>query len=413
MKKLFATLMNFLVWQQVFSQVAISTTNSTPHSSAMLEVKSTTKGLLLPRMTTINRLSIASPADGLMVYDTDNEKLYVYQNGWRAMIDNTYWTKSTTRDRVYNSSDSIGIGTSIPTERLDVNGNIRSRGRIEADGVVEAHGVSSIGSLYVSGTSLLTGSVTGNSAASFSGNINSNTGMSITDAAGILQFKNGSADKGFLQLSGDDLRVGTNSSNTNGTFIIRTSGADQFAVDGTFGATFFRLYNDGVHNSNMIADGDNLSINTVGASSKLILNNEVYVDINNSRTGFGTINPEQRIHVVGNIKQTSGNVLNNNNENMLPLAYGKFSNTGSKLAGTSNISAVAATVNGDEYFVVSVAGEDLSNAVATVTDGFGTASGRVVSVRPHTDATKLKVRLANPDGGGLHSDFHIIIYKTN
>jgi hypothetical protein len=55
--------------------------------------------------------------------------------------------------------------------------------------------------------------------------------MSITDPAGILEFKNGSDDKGFVQLSGDDLRIGTFSSNANGKFLVRTQGANQVAID--------------------------------------------------------------------------------------------------------------------------------------------------------------------------------------
>jgi hypothetical protein len=41
-------------------------------ASAAFEVDSTTKGLLLPRMTKTQRDAIGSPAAGLMVYQTDN-----------------------------------------------------------------------------------------------------------------------------------------------------------------------------------------------------------------------------------------------------------------------------------------------------------------------------------------------------
>jgi len=53
-------------------------------ASAMLEVKSTTKGFLPPRMTNAQRAAISSPAVGLVVYCTDAvEGLYVYKStGW-------------------------------------------------------------------------------------------------------------------------------------------------------------------------------------------------------------------------------------------------------------------------------------------------------------------------------------------
>ena len=52
-------------------QVAVNTDGSSPDASAMLDVKSTVKGFLVPRMSTSNRSAIAAPAEGLMVYDTD------------------------------------------------------------------------------------------------------------------------------------------------------------------------------------------------------------------------------------------------------------------------------------------------------------------------------------------------------
>ena len=49
--------------------VGINATGNAPHSSAILDVESTTKGMLIPRMTTAQRASIASPATGLLVFD--------------------------------------------------------------------------------------------------------------------------------------------------------------------------------------------------------------------------------------------------------------------------------------------------------------------------------------------------------
>lgn len=66
-----------------FSQngVAINTTNSPSHSSAILDVSSGTKGVLMPRMTAADRAAIASPATGLTVYQTDGTTGYYYYNG--------------------------------------------------------------------------------------------------------------------------------------------------------------------------------------------------------------------------------------------------------------------------------------------------------------------------------------------
>ena len=53
----------------------------TPNSSSKLEIKSTTKGLLIPRMTQTQRNAIASPANGLLIYQTDNNPGFYYYNG--------------------------------------------------------------------------------------------------------------------------------------------------------------------------------------------------------------------------------------------------------------------------------------------------------------------------------------------
>ena len=44
---------------------------STPTSDSILDITSTTKGVLMPRMTTTQRVAITTPSDGLVVYDTD------------------------------------------------------------------------------------------------------------------------------------------------------------------------------------------------------------------------------------------------------------------------------------------------------------------------------------------------------
>jgi hypothetical protein len=66
------------------SQVAINSNGSNPHSSAMLDVNSTNKGLLIPRISTAQRTAIASPAAGLLVFDTDMQAIYMYDGqSWR------------------------------------------------------------------------------------------------------------------------------------------------------------------------------------------------------------------------------------------------------------------------------------------------------------------------------------------
>jgi hypothetical protein len=60
------------------AQVSINSDNSQPDPSAMLDLKSTLKGMLIPRMTQAQILAISSPANGLQVFCTTDDKLYIY-----------------------------------------------------------------------------------------------------------------------------------------------------------------------------------------------------------------------------------------------------------------------------------------------------------------------------------------------
>lgn len=176
------------------SGVAINTDGSAPAASALLDVQSTNKGFLLPRMSQSQRLAISNPEAGLLVFDTDAQKLFQYQNGvWRFLIDNSYWASSSTRNWVYNGTDSVGIGTAAPTERLHVgNGNFKiSNGDIKLD----------------------------------------QGDLLLNKSDGIIQFQSAGESKGFVQLSGNNLRIGTNLTNTDGSLIIRTQGANQVTIN--------------------------------------------------------------------------------------------------------------------------------------------------------------------------------------
>lgn len=63
------------------AQVAINTDNSNPDPSAMLDVKSIDKGILVPRMNTAQRTLISNPANGLLVFDSQTESFWFYSSG--------------------------------------------------------------------------------------------------------------------------------------------------------------------------------------------------------------------------------------------------------------------------------------------------------------------------------------------
>jgi trimeric autotransporter adhesin len=82
---LFMACCQFIINAANAQSVAINTDGSTADATAILDVKSTGKGMLIPRMTTAQRTGITTPATGLLVFDTDTIAFWYY-NG-------TVWTK--------------------------------------------------------------------------------------------------------------------------------------------------------------------------------------------------------------------------------------------------------------------------------------------------------------------------------
>ncbi len=74
----------------IMAQVAINTDGSAPDNSAILDVKSTTAGFLLPRMNTMQLRYISDPVAGLMVFNTDSSDFYGFNGSkWISVWDNT------------------------------------------------------------------------------------------------------------------------------------------------------------------------------------------------------------------------------------------------------------------------------------------------------------------------------------
>jgi len=99
-----------------YAQVTIGK-NEAPHKSAVLELISSDKGVLMPRVTTIQRNAIEDPANGLCVYDTDEKRLYLFneQTGkWdRVSTESDITTGPPPSKKVKNVIFMIGDGMSF------------------------------------------------------------------------------------------------------------------------------------------------------------------------------------------------------------------------------------------------------------------------------------------------------------
>jgi hypothetical protein len=82
-KLLLAALMLANVYAFAQNNVGIGITN--PDPSAILELSSTQKGMLVPRITSVQRTAIAAPANALLVFDTDSGCFFYYSTQWISL----------------------------------------------------------------------------------------------------------------------------------------------------------------------------------------------------------------------------------------------------------------------------------------------------------------------------------------
>jgi Protein of unknown function (DUF1566) len=78
---LVAFLLLVITKNELQAQVGVGTV---PNATAMLDVNSTTRGFLPPRMTETQRNAITSPAEGLLIYNSTSKKMNYYDGtGWK------------------------------------------------------------------------------------------------------------------------------------------------------------------------------------------------------------------------------------------------------------------------------------------------------------------------------------------
>lgn len=113
-------LLLMVVSQQSSAQgVGISESSITPAGSSILELRSTARGFLPPRMTTAQRNSIGTPVVGLVIYNTDTDRLNFYTG--------STWIPLITADSLGTASGTslaLGGGTALTTTNRTGTGNL-------------------------------------------------------------------------------------------------------------------------------------------------------------------------------------------------------------------------------------------------------------------------------------------------
>lgn len=148
-----------IIAKVAFSQgVIISTDEMTsPDPSAMLDVQSIDKGFLPPRMTTTERNNIVNPAEGLVVFDTGEESLFLYSSGiWERLAKGTGSQWSENGANIYYNDGNVGVGTDNPQFPLHLLGGLGTSWQVERFGGAQLRGTANINEASV-GTHNATG----------------------------------------------------------------------------------------------------------------------------------------------------------------------------------------------------------------------------------------------------------------
>lgn len=119
MKKYFVILALFLVQYVSAQGVGINEDGSAPHGSAILDVKSSDKGLLLPRLTNAQRDNITNPAAGLYIFNSSTGKMN-YFNG-------DFWVSLPQSDcpyKIMSSLKELSEPTGVHTFSIEANSSI-------------------------------------------------------------------------------------------------------------------------------------------------------------------------------------------------------------------------------------------------------------------------------------------------
>ncbi len=133
------------------NNVGIGTT--APNANSILELQSTTQGVLVPRMTSVQRLAIAVPTEGLMVYDIDVDCFFFYETttaAWKNLCSASTGSVGATGPAGSNGTNGIncwdtnGNGVNDPSEDTNADGifdALDCKGAVGTAGATGAAGI--------------------------------------------------------------------------------------------------------------------------------------------------------------------------------------------------------------------------------------------------------------------------------
>ena len=251
--------------------VGINNDGSPPTASAMLDVKSTTKGMLSPRMTLVQRNAILSPATGLLVYQTDNNPGYYFYNGsvWTQLAaggGSSYW--SLNGNNIFNSNTgNVGIGTNTPVYPLTIQTPINTTGWVHIGGADSIIVGEAIG-----GVSAAIGTFSNHAL-----RLNAGTGggkMSIYPTGEIVVGDNNAGSFGKFSVQTLNNSYGISHLGEGGNILATRIGGTSAGI-GTFSNTNMRIFANGVSAIFIGSGTNNVGIGIDFPTNKLEVNGTI------------------------------------------------------------------------------------------------------------------------------------------
>lgn len=392
MKKLihYVTILSIIVISSnVYAQkdnVGIGT--KAPDQSAILDLSSSTKGLLVPRLSESQRNSINAPAKGLLIYQTDNKEGFYFYTGdaWQtlrtgaaneALAIGDAWVQGGNSNVPDANAGVIGTNVLIP---LSFNVNNQRSGLIEFSsgqtyfGYVAGKrntGPNSIamGNYALSGINPADGS-----------NIGTGSTGANNVAVGYSALRNNQAGFGNFALGTFSLRANVNGSNNvaiGNEALLNHIGYNNLAI----GASALTTLSGAGANDNIGLGSFALS-NSVNGEQNVAIGSEAGRNNTGSRSVFIGFN-------TGKSSSGSDLLMIDNSDNNTPLLGGNFSSN--KVGINTSMSAIASSPAGVNFMVNGAA--VIGNVTATTLTDINTAAGYSLYVANGILTEKVKVSL--------------------